>query len=59
MTTTRPDGAEFGTDIDKKLQEWGQLMEREAVPDRLRTLATRLQEALIAARSKDYRPSEH
>lgn len=58
MSAIRSDEAEFGRDMDKALQEWGRHMEREAVPDRLRKLAARLRDALIAARSTDCQPPE-
>lgn len=45
-------------EMDKDLQEWGRLMEKEAVPERLRALATRLREALIAARSAKHQPPD-
>lgn len=45
-------------EMDKDLQEWGRLMEKEAVPERLRALATQLREALIAARSANHQPPD-
>ena len=59
MTSTKPDPAEFGTEMDRDLKEWGRLMECEAVPDRLRDLAMRLREALIAAQSRECPPTGH
>lgn len=53
MTSPKPPEAEHGTDMDSDLKEWGRLMEREAVPDRLRDLARRLRDALAQRQMPD------
>ncbi|WP_207101269.1 hypothetical protein [Paracoccus shandongensis] len=45
--------------MEKQLKELGSLVEQEAVPDRLRELAARLREALLATQSAGRRPPDH
>lgn len=42
--------AKSSEDMEKQLKEMGCLVEQEAVPERLRELAARLRQALMAAR---------
>lgn len=49
MKSTRPQEAESDQIMNGQLQQWKRLMEREAVPKRLRELASALREALTAA----------
>ena len=53
MASTKPPAAEHGRDMDNDLKEWGRLMEREAVPDRLRDLARQLRDALAQRPPRD------
>lgn len=53
-----PKEAKISEDMENQLKELGCLVEKEAVPERLRELATRLREALLATRSAACRPDQ-
>ncbi|MTE01602.1 hypothetical protein GIY56_15040 [Paracoccus sp. YIM 132242] len=50
--------AKFDKDMERHLKELGCLVEQEAVPDRLRELAARLREALLARQAAGRLPDQ-
>lgn len=50
--------AKTGADMEKRLKEMGCLVHQEAVPERLRELAARLRQALLATRGGPRQPPD-